>query len=87
MSEETELPSKNDLQKHWVDDARIAAKINEAIELAEQSKWEESEARLVRAEEDLEDWQPYDSSDVYYKGIWKGQIAKVRKYHSERNPV
>ena len=85
MDSPVKFPTKNNLESLWKDDAKLVKQINDAIDCAAEGKWEQSEKLLKDAEFDLEDREPYDTSDVYYRGIWKGQINSVRQYINENS--
>lgn len=80
MNEKAELPEKNNLESLWRDDAKLVKQINDAIDCAKSKEWDKSEKLLEDAEFDIKDWEPYDTSDVYFPGIWGSQIKQIRQY-------
>ncbi len=87
MSEESpKLPEKYNLESLYVDEARVAKNINDAIDSAHNSNWEECLTHLDRAEGSIEGFEPYDTQDVYLPGMWKDTVNQVRsfvEYHSK----
>ncbi len=80
LKRDPSLPGKNNLQSMYQDDARLAECINKAIDCASEERWQECEKLLSIAETNIEDWEPYDTSDSYYEMIWKSQISRTREF-------